>query len=60
MSAYGVISRHLWRARETALSVDTTSTWQRLAIDALVLEIDTLLIVARKLHHRVRIDPDDD
>lgn len=59
MSAYGVISGHLWRAREAALAVDTTSTWQRLAIDALVLEIDALLIVARKLHHRVRINPDD-
>lgn len=58
MSVYGAISGHLWRAREALRAVDTTSTWQRLTVDALVVEIDVVLIAVRRLHHAMHVGDD--
>lgn len=52
MSIYGQISHHLIRSRETALAHEATSVIERLTIDAIVLQIDTLLVAVRKLHHQ--------
>lgn len=51
MSVFGRISGHLIRARETALAHDCRTTVERVAIDAVVIQIDLLLIAVRRLHH---------
>lgn len=58
MSVYGIVSGHLYKAREALQAADTTATWQRIAVDALVIEIDVLLIAVRRLHHRMRLGDD--
>ena len=58
MSIFGRVSHHLIVARETALAHDSHSTWERLAIDTLVMQIDLLIIAARKLHHAIRLHRD--
>ena len=51
MSVFGRISGHLLRAREVALAHDAHSTVERITIDALVIQIDILILIARRLHH---------
>lgn len=51
VSIYGRISHHLIVARETALAHDCQSTFERLTVEALVVQIDLLIIAARRLHH---------
>lgn len=52
MSIYGRVSHHLIAARDTALAHDSTSVMQRMTIEAIVFQIDTLLVAVRKLHHQ--------
>lgn len=51
MTIYGRISHHLVRARETALAHRPVGLVERLALDAVVIQIDLLLIAVRRLHH---------
>jgi hypothetical protein len=51
LSVYGRVSHHLIVARETALAHDCTSFTQRVAVEGMVLQIDALIAVVRKLHH---------
>jgi hypothetical protein len=52
VSIYGQISGHLIRARETALAHRSGNLLEKLTIDALVLQIDAVIVIARKLHHQ--------
>jgi hypothetical protein len=56
VSIYGRISHHLILARETALAHRTAGLPERIAIDAIVLQIDLLIVAVRKLHHREHLD----
>ena len=58
MSIYGKISHHLIAARETALAYDTTSTLQRVTVEAIVVQIDLLIVAVRRLHHQTTIGGD--
>jgi hypothetical protein len=55
VTIYGRISGHLIKAREVALAHRAVNLFEKLAIDALVLQIDALIVVARKLHHQEHI-----
>ena len=56
--SFGRITGHLMAARELALRHDSTSDLQRLAIEAIVFQIDALLLAVRKIHHRIHLDRD--
>jgi hypothetical protein len=51
VSVYGRISGHLIHAREVALAHRTANLLERLTLDALVIQIDALILVVRRLHH---------
>jgi hypothetical protein len=55
LSIYGQISGHLIHAREVALAHKAGNLFERLAIDSVVLQIDALIVVVRKLHHQEHI-----
>jgi hypothetical protein len=56
--SFGRITGHLMAARELALRHDSTSDLQRLAIEAIIFQIDSLLLAVRKIHHRIHLDRD--
>lgn len=58
MSIYGKISHHLIAARETALAHDCESTLQRMTVEAIVAQVDVLLVAVRALHHRTTLGLD--
>lgn len=59
LSIYGKVSHHLIAARDTALAHDSTSTIERMTIEAVVMQIDILIGAVRKLHHRATLGLDD-
>lgn len=54
--SFGPITHHLMRARQLALQHDCTSDAQRLTVEAIVFNIDALLLIVRKMHHRITFD----
>ena len=51
VTIWGRASGHLWRARETLLAHDTQTVADRLAVEAVVTQIDLILAVVRRIHH---------
>lgn len=58
MSVYGRISGHLIHAREVALAHRPAGLFERLALDSVVLQIDLLIVMVRRLHHEEHIRRD--
>lgn len=57
MTVFGRISGHLFAAREMALKHDSSSTWERLMIEAFLIVNDSLLLFTRRVHHRLALGP---
>lgn len=57
MTVFGRISGHLVAARELALKHDSSSTWERLMIEAFLIVNDSLLLFMRRVHHRLTLGP---
>jgi hypothetical protein len=58
--SFGRITGHLMYARRLALDHDSTSDMQRLGVEAIVLQIDVLLLLVRRIHHRTNLGQDDE
>lgn len=48
----GRITHHLMAAREVAARYECTSTAQHIAVEAILFQLDVLLLLVRKIHHR--------
>lgn len=55
MTITGQVTHHLMRARELLARRDSTSDAERLAVEALLFQLDCLLLAVRSRHHRVTL-----